>query len=109
MRFLIIFILLFSTAAMAEVSREEASGIIDEMVNTRVISAEEGQKAKARLGTMNSSEWSTLNQEAEDKVSRMPASVTESDSSANVDLSQEQFRAIQNDLAVIAPHYVTGK
>ncbi len=109
MRFLILLTLMFSTAAVAEVSREQASGIIDEMVSTRVISAEEGEKAKARLSTMNSSDWSTLNKEAEEKASRMPASVPESDESVNVDLSQEQFRAIQNDLAVIAPHYVTGK
>ncbi len=94
---------------MAEVSREEASGIIDEMVNTQVISAEEGQKAKARLGTMNSAEWTTLNKEAEEKAARMPASVPESDDSTSSDLSAEQFQAIQSDLAIIAPHYVSGK
>ncbi len=103
MRFLIIFTLLFSTAALAEVSRDEARGIIDEMVSTQVISAEEGAKAKERLGKMNPSEWTALNQDAEIKAARMPASVPETEE--KIDLSKEQFQTIQNDLAVIAPHY----
>ncbi len=107
MRFLIILSFLFSTAALAEVSRDEASGIIDEMVSTQVISAEEGEKAKVRLRAMNPSEWTALNQDAEVKAARMPASVEESaeSSSGTADLSNQQFQTIQNDLAVIAPHY----
>ncbi|MES2526146.1 MAG: hypothetical protein V4598_03640 [Bdellovibrionota bacterium] len=107
MRFLIILTFLFSTTAFAEVSRDEASGIIDEMVSKQMISAEEGEKAKIRLRSMNPSEWTALNQDAEVKAARMPASVPESGEAASgsSDLSQEQFQTIQNDLAVIAPHY----
>lgn len=97
MRLLLLLVMMFSATAFAEVSREEASGLIDEMVNTQMISKEEAEKAKARLVSMS---------DAEVVAARMPASVIESEST---DLSQEQFQAIQNDLAVIAPHYISGR
>jgi hypothetical protein len=98
--------LIFSTTAFAEVSRDEAKGIIDEMVSKQMISAQEAEKAKARLINLGAGEWASLNSYAEEKVGRMPASV---ESSSPTDLSDEQFQAIQNDLAVIAPHYISGK
>ena len=101
MRTLIFFLLLSSTAFAAEVSRQEASSMIDEMVKSNMISAEEAAKAKARLQTMSASEWSGINSEAEKKVAE-----SEGRAPASVDLADEQFQAIENDLKVIAPHTV---
>lgn len=108
MRILLTLFLMMSTTAFADVSRAEADKSIDEMVKANMISAEEAAKAKARLHSMSSKDWSALNKDAESKAARLPASVVEvSDSSS--DLSKEQLMAIQNDLAVIAPHYANGK
>lgn len=109
MRILFTLSLMISFSAFAEVSRSEAEVSIDEMVKANMISAEEAAKAKARLHSMSSKDWSALNREAESKASRMPASVVEISDSGNNDLSKEQLMAIQNDLAVIAPHYANGK
>lgn len=105
MRILLTIIFMMSTAAFADVSREEAELSINEMVKANMISAEEAVKAKARLFAMSSKDWSALNKDAASKASRMPASV-DSESS---DLSDEQLMAIEKDLSVIAPHYATGK
>ena len=107
MRILLTLSLMISFSAFAEVSRSEAEVSIDEMVKANMISAEEAAKAKARLHSMSSKDWSALNRDAESKASRLPASVVETSESG--DLSQEQLMAIQNDLAVIAPHYANGK
>ncbi len=112
MRTLIAFLMICSFSAWAgEVSREEASGIIDEMVKSNMISKEEAEKAKARLHTMSSTEWTAINKEAEKKVTeyegRAPASVDVADPS-NSDLAEEQFAAIKSDLKVIAPHTVVN-
>lgn len=108
MRFLLILIMMFSATAFAEVSRDEASAAIDDMVSQQMISAEEAVKAKARLVSMTAVDWKALNKDAESMASRMPASEMETNSEAT-DLSHEQFQAIQNDLSVIAPHYISGK
>jgi hypothetical protein len=55
---------------------------------------------------MGAGEWASLSPDSKEKVGRMPASV---ESSSPTDLSHEQFQAIQNDLAVIAPHYISRK
>lgn len=101
MRTLIFFLLLSSTAFATEVSRQEASSMIDEMVKSNMISAEEAAKAKARLQTMSASEWTGINKEAEKKVAEQ-----EGRAPASVDLAEEQFQAIESDLKVIAPHTV---
>lgn len=108
MRILLALSLMISFSAFAEVSRSEAEGSIDQMVKANMISAEEAAKAKARLHSMSSKEWSSLNKVAEERAARLPASVIESGSDST-DLSQEQLMAIQNDLAVIAPHYANQK
>ncbi len=110
MRFLLTLILMFSATAFADVTRDEASAIIDEMVTKQMISAEEAAKAKARLVNMTTNEWQVLNKDAEGMASRMPASELKIENNTEAtDLSQEQFQAIHNDLAVIAPHYISGK
>jgi hypothetical protein len=96
MRYLLTFLFLLSGSVFAEVSREEASSMIDQMVKSNMISAEEAMKAKARLGTITTKEWKTVNSEAEHKVARMPASVAVGDPSK--DLTREQFSAIEDDL-----------
>lgn len=101
MRIFITLLLFFSTAALAEVSREEAESMIDEMVKSNMISKEEAQKAKFRLYTMNANEWSRLNEESRE-ISRGPASVSVAPEDS--DLDEEQFAAIENDLKMIAPH-----
>lgn len=107
MRILIAFTLIWSVTAFAgEVSRQEAAGIIDEMVRSNMISMEEAAKAKARLQTMSATEWSALNKDAEKKAAehegRVPASVS------NTDLAAEQMDAIESDLKKIAPHTVVN-
>lgn len=103
--FFTVFLLVGSLNVFAEeVSRDQAAAVIDEMVRTNTISAEEAQKAKVRLQTMNEAEWNKLNAEAKDKAARMPASVPE-DAPTSEEISHEQFETIQTDLAVIAPHY----
>ena len=110
MRFLLILFLMFSATAFADVTRDEARAIIDEMVTKQMISAEEAEKAKARLGSMSANDWKDLNKDAEGMASRMPASELKIENNSEAtDLSQEQFQAIHNDLAVIAPHYISGK
>lgn len=96
-------LLLLSSTTFAEVTREEASLMIDKMVKSNMISAEEAQKAKDRLKTMNTTEWSKLNKEAEAKAARMPASVPEQ---KDVDLSREQMSAIESDLKTLAPQVI---
>jgi hypothetical protein len=91
MRFLITLLLVFSATAQAQVSRDEAVLLIDEMVKSNMISAEEAEKAKARIPV------------TENKNDRSPASVTIADPST--DLAKEQMSAIESDLSVIAPHY----
>jgi tRNA A37 threonylcarbamoyladenosine dehydratase len=49
MRLLITILLVFSATANAQVSRDEAVLLIDEMVKSNMISAEEAEKAKARF------------------------------------------------------------
>lgn len=105
MRFLIALFLMMTTTAFADVTRAEAELSINEMVKANMISAEEAVKAKARLYSMSSKDWSALNKDAASKASRMPASVDQE----STDLSSEQLMAIEKDLAVIAPHYVSGQ
>jgi len=109
MRILLAFLLMMSTTAFAEVSRAEAEVSINEMVKANMISAEEAVKAKARLHSMSSKDWSELNAEAASQVARLPASVVEISDPESNDLSKEQLMAIHNDLAVIAPHYALEK
>lgn len=104
MRIFITLLFVFSTSLFAEVSRDDAKTMIDEMVKSNTISVEEGEKAKARLVIMDSSEWKELNKVAEVQAGRMPASAIEADPTSS-DLSKEQFSAIENDLKAIAPHY----
>ena len=101
MRTFLALLLIWSTTALAEVSREEATKQIDEMVRSNMISAEEAAKAKARLQAMSNAEWSALNADAEKKVSEM-----EGRSPASVDLNEAQYAAIESDLKVLAPHTV---
>ncbi len=107
MKMLFILLIMISATAYAEVNRDEAGAMIDEMVKSNTISKEEGEKAKARLFSMNSHEWDSLNAEAEakEKILRAPASAQEQ----NPDLNKEQLQAIHSDLSVIAPHYVSDK
>lgn len=92
MRFLITLLLVFSATAQAQVSRDEAVLLIDEMVKSNMISAEEAEKAKARIPL-----------QVESQPDRSPASVTIAEPST--DLAKEQLSAIESDLSVIAPHY----
>ncbi len=103
--FLTLTLLIGSLTAMAEeVSRQQASDMIDEMVRMNTISAEEAAKAKVRLVNMNEAEWKKVNVEANEQAARMPASVSE-EAPTNAEINEEQFHAIKSDLAVIAPHY----
>jgi polyhydroxyalkanoate synthesis regulator phasin len=92
MRFLMTLLIVFSASAHAQVSRDEAVLLIDEMVKSNMISAEEAEKAKARIPA-----------QLENKNDRSPASVTIGEPTS--DLAKEQLSAIESDLSVIAPHY----
>jgi hypothetical protein len=104
MRILILTLLLFSLNALAEVSRNEAELMIDQMVQTNMISKEEAEKAKVRLHSMSASDWSKVNKVAEKKaaaeIGRGPASVDIADPSS--DLNAEQMSAIHSDLKKIS-------
>lgn len=94
MKILFTLFLFLSFSASAEVSRTEVEGMIDEMVRSNMISAEEAQKAKLRVRAPTQRE-----------VSRMPASVSNPVPSKK-ELSQIQFEAIENDLKALAPDYL---
>jgi polyhydroxyalkanoate synthesis regulator phasin len=113
MRTLLLILLFVSTSAIAaEVSRDEAEKMIDEMVRTNMISSEEADKAKVRLHAMSSTEWTAVNKEAEQKAaqemaneaSRAPASVASADPSGNIE--KEQLSAIHSDLESISPYAI---
>ncbi len=96
--------------ATADVSPEHVVDMLSQMVRENVISKEEAEKAKARLGAMNPEQWKKINEQAASYASRMPASVNAQSSNKienvhGVDLDGEQFRQIQNDMRKIAPSY----
>ncbi len=91
MRILLTLLFVFSASAQAQVSRDEAIILIDEMVKSNIISAEEAEKAKARIPVQAQ------------KIDRSPASVAIAEVSS--DLAKEQLSAIESDISAIAPHY----
>lgn len=100
--------LFFSLSSFAEVSRNNVSEMIDQMVAKNVISKEEAAKAKAKLGTLNADQWKQINDQAKVIASRTPASLNPS--SANrieevqgLDLDGAQFKQIQKDIGTIVP------
>ena len=98
----------FSTLSLAEVSRNNVSEMIDQMVAKDVISKEEAAKAKAKLGALNADQWKQINDQAKVIAARTPASLNPS--SANrieevqgLDLDGAQFKQIQKDIGKIVP------
>jgi hypothetical protein len=111
MKWFIYFCLLLSFQVRAEISPEHVDQMIDQMVKKNVISKEEADKAKARIRTMSSDQWSQINNQAKTIAARSPASeaLTPSQNKIEevnkIDLDSAQFEAIQNDMSKIVPQY----
>lgn len=105
MKCLVFLTLLFSiSTAIAEVSPEEVNVMLDQMVKDNVISATEAEKAKVKMKTMTTHQWSDINQTATKVASRSPASVSSQLIDVNkIDLDGAQFKQIQQDIEKIVP------
>ena len=96
--FVAVLIILSTTSAIAEVSKENVETMLDQMVREEVISAKEAEKARIRLHSMNNKQWKSMNADAHKVAARSPASVTEAS-----DLHSVQFRQIQDDVNKLVP------
>lgn len=109
MKFLLAFFLLsFLPLAVAEVSPGHVESMLQQMVRENVISAEEAEKAKIRMRTMNPKQWAQINQQAASIAARSPASVPSSNTIEevrNINLDGAQFKQIQEDIKKIVPEY----
>lgn len=107
MKLFILFCFL-SFSVFAEVSKENVDDMIKQMVADKVISSEEGERARARLLTMNGDQWKAINSKAMAQAARYPASASSSSNNkieevGAIDLDGAQFKQIQNDLKMIVP------
>lgn len=97
----------FMSQAQAVISQSEVYSMLDQMVKKGTISAGEAEKARMKMKTMNSTEWSALNNLAEKVVaSRGPASVGALGpikESKTGDLDKAQLHQIQDDMKKIIP------
>lgn len=98
------------SSVQADVSPEHVADMLSQMVRENVISKEEAEKAKSRLGAMTPEQWKKVNEQAANYAARTPASANPQSSNKiesvqGVDLDGEQFRQIQNDMRKIAPSY----
>lgn len=95
--------------AHADVSQSDVESMLQQMVRENVISAQEAEKAKIRMKSMNTDQWSAINKQAATVASRTPASVTPSQNKIEevqgIDLDGAQFKAIQNEVKKIVPQY----
>ena len=95
--------------AHADVAPEDVDAMLQQMVRENVISAQEAEKAKIRMKSMNSDQWSSINKQAATVAARTPASVTPSQNKIEevqgIDLDGAQFKAIQNEVKKIVPQY----
>lgn len=109
MKWLLTLTVLISFQLRAEVSPTHVDEMIDQMVVKNVISKAEAEKAKLRMRSMSSDQWSQINAQAEKVAARSPASVTPSENRIEevkgVDLDSAQFKQIQSDIGKIVPQY----
>ncbi len=101
--------LMTTFSVKAEVSPEHVESMLQQMVRENVISAPEAEKARLRMRSMSSDQWSAINEKAAVVASRTPASITPSDNKIEevhgVDLDGAQFKAIQSEMRKIMPDY----
>ncbi len=101
---LLIGMALFGVNLYAEVSKDHVGLMLDRMVEEKAISEEEAIKAKIKMNSMNSAEWSNLNLNAgQVAAQRNPASVNESSKFSSKDLGKIQFEQIEEDIEKILP------
>lgn len=108
MKLLFSLILLVSLQVKAEVSPEHVNTMIDQMVKNNVISPEEAEKAKIKMKSMSSEQWTQINEKAATIAARSPASVETASSNKieevhGIDLEGKQFQQIQNDMKKFVP------
>jgi hypothetical protein len=111
MRFfpVLFFSFFISGQLFAQVSQEQVEQMLGQMVKENVISAQEAEKAKIKMNSMNSQEWSSLNQKASDMAassSRAPASVDGVQAIKQFksrDLDKAQFKQIEDDIKKMSP------
>ena len=102
--------LVLSQNLKAEVSPEHVTSMLDQMVEQKVISKVEAEKAKARMLNLSPDQWSAINKQAEGIAKRSPASVNVQSENKieevkGIDLDSAQFKQIQNDIGKIVPEY----
>ena len=100
MKYFFVLIFLFSNA-WAEVSKDEVDSMIDQMVKSNAISAQEAQKARIRLKNLSPEQWSELNVEAKAFAGRSPASLPAA--SQKIDLDNAQLKQIEEDIKKFVP------
>ncbi len=107
MKYLIV--LMFSFSALGQVSQQNVSEMLNQMVRENVISAVEAEKAKFKMNNMHEDEWAAINKQAAAAAARSPASVTPSGNKIEeihkIDLEGEQFKQIQQDIKKIIPDH----
>jgi membrane peptidoglycan carboxypeptidase len=102
--------LLISQGLRSEVSPAHVSSMLDQMVEQKVISKAEAEKAKARMMNLSSEQWTAINKQAEGIAKRSPASANVQSENKieevkGIDLDSAQFKQIQNDIGKIVPEY----
>lgn len=105
MKWTIALLALFSFSAAAEVTPDEVSSMLDQMVKENVISAAEAEKTRAKMKSMSKEQWSAINTTAKSIAARSPASVSENNIKEvnRIDLDGAQFKQIQEDIGKIVP------
>ncbi len=110
MKYIFSLAILLSFSVQAEVAPEHVESMLQQMVRENVISPVEAEKAKLRMKSMSSDQWSAINKQAASvAAARSPASVTPSNNKIEevhgVDLDGAQFKEIQNEVRKIVPQY----
>jgi DNA-binding transcriptional regulator YhcF (GntR family) len=108
MKFVVALFLMTSMNVMAQVAPQDVEKMLQQMVRENVISAEEAEKAKIRMKTMNSKHWADINQKAAKVAARMPASTPSEnliEEVHGIDLDGAQFKTIQSEIKKIMPQF----
>jgi hypothetical protein len=108
-KFLSVLLVTVAATAAAEVSPEHVESMLQQMVRENVISPTAAEKARLRMKSLSSEQWSEINKKAAAVAARSPASLTPSQNKIeevhSVDLDGKQFKEIQNEMRKIVPEF----
>jgi hypothetical protein len=99
----LLLMMLLVTSAWADVSKDEVTQMLEQMVKENAISAHEAQKARIRLQNLSPEEWSQMNVHAKSLATRGPASIGASTDSTKNDLDGAQLKQIEEDIKKFVP------